>query len=117
MVRRRSTVRFRNGAHRELTCKARSEAHWTALILRAGWELFPYWEEFGRSCPPAWVCEPGGCLTSNSRAGGACQIKVPEYAPRLRARREIEETLALDAAACGWDREVERHRCAGQRIA
>src|SRR6516225_5182706 len=24
----------------------------TALILRGGWELQPYWEEFGRSCPP-----------------------------------------------------------------
>jgi hypothetical protein len=36
-----------------ITCKARSEAHWTALILRGGWELPPYWEEFGRSCPPS----------------------------------------------------------------
>src|SRR5208283_3662783 len=28
----------------------------TALILPAGWELSPYWEESGRSCPPG----PGG---------------------------------------------------------
>ncbi len=42
-------VRFRNGVPQELTCKARSEAHWTALILRRGWELFPCWEESGRS--------------------------------------------------------------------
>ena len=49
MVRRRSTVRFRNGAPQELACEARSEAHWTALILRCGWELFPCWEESGRS--------------------------------------------------------------------
>jgi hypothetical protein len=49
MVRRRSTVRFRNGAPQELTCKARSEALWTALILRGAWELFPCWEESGRS--------------------------------------------------------------------
>ena len=27
-----------------------------ALILPAGWELSPYWEESGRSCPPG----PGG---------------------------------------------------------
>jgi hypothetical protein len=37
----------------------------TALILRGGWELSPYWEESGRSCPtgpgrdshagPAWL--------------------------------------------------------------
>jgi hypothetical protein len=52
MVRRRSTVRFRNGAPQDLACEARSEAHWTALILRCGWELLPYWEESGRSCPP-----------------------------------------------------------------
>jgi integrase len=43
-------------------------------------------------------------------------VTTPEYAPRLRARREVEETLALDAAARGWDREVERHRCTSQRI-
>ena len=50
MVRRRSTVRFRNGAPSTgITCKARSEALWTALILRCGWELLPYWEESGRS--------------------------------------------------------------------
>ena len=49
MVRRRSTVRFRNGAPQEMACEARSEAYWTALILRCGWELLPYWEESGRS--------------------------------------------------------------------
>jgi integrase len=43
-------------------------------------------------------------------------VTTPEYAPRLRARRQVEETLALDAAAHGWDREVERHRCTSQRI-
>lgn len=43
-------------------------------------------------------------------------VTTPEYAPRPRARREIEETLALDAAARGWDREVERHRCTSRRI-
>jgi hypothetical protein len=35
-------------AHR---CKARSETLRTALILLGGWELLPYWEEFGRPCP------------------------------------------------------------------
>jgi integrase len=43
-------------------------------------------------------------------------ITTPEYAPRLRARREVEQTLALDAATRGWDREVERHRCTAERI-
>ena len=49
MVRRRSTVRFRNGAPQELTCEARSEAHWTAPILRGGWGAVADVEEFGRS--------------------------------------------------------------------
>lgn len=43
-------------------------------------------------------------------------VTTPEYAPRLRARREIEESLVLDAAARGWDREVERHRYTSERI-
>src|SRR5205823_13249065 len=33
-----------------LRYKTKSEAHWTALILRYGWEPSPYWEESGRSC-------------------------------------------------------------------
>ncbi|WP_200262026.1 site-specific integrase [Streptomyces sp. HSG2] len=43
-------------------------------------------------------------------------VTTPEYAPRLRARREVEEALAHDAAERGWDREVERHRCTSERI-
>ncbi|MET9532609.1 tyrosine-type recombinase/integrase [Streptomyces sp. NPDC006649] len=43
-------------------------------------------------------------------------VTTPEYAPRLRARREVEQTLALDAAQRGWEREVERHRCTSDRI-
>lgn len=38
------------------------------------------------------------------------------YAPRLRARRLRELELAGDAASRGWEREVERHRCAAARI-
>ncbi|MFE9007411.1 hypothetical protein ACFYOY_35725 [Streptomyces sp. NPDC007875] len=43
-------------------------------------------------------------------------VTTPEYAPRLRARREVELALARDAAERGWDREVERHRCTSERI-
>ena len=43
-------------------------------------------------------------------------VTTPEYAPRLRARHKIEQELALDAAAHGWEREVERHRCTSRRI-
>lgn len=43
-------------------------------------------------------------------------VTTPEYAPRLRARHKVEHELALDAAAHGWEREVERHRCTSRRI-
>ncbi|MGW4824652.1 hypothetical protein ACWEP4_38445 [Streptomyces sp. NPDC004227] len=43
-------------------------------------------------------------------------VTTPEYAPRLRARREVELALARDAAERGWEREVERHRCTSERI-
>lgn len=43
-------------------------------------------------------------------------VTTREYAPRLRARRLRELALAGDAAAQGWEREVERHRCAAARF-
>ncbi len=43
-------------------------------------------------------------------------VTTPEYAPRLRARRQVEQTLAADATERGWDREIERHRCTSERI-
>ncbi len=43
-------------------------------------------------------------------------VTTADCAPRLRARREVEQTLALDAADRGWAREVERHRCTANRI-
>ncbi|OKI28589.1 hypothetical protein A6A25_30710 [Saccharothrix sp. CB00851] len=43
-------------------------------------------------------------------------VTTPAYAPRLRARRQVEQTLATDAAGRGWDREVERHNCTAERI-
>jgi len=48
--------------------------------------------------------------------GCAKFVTTPEYAPRLRRRRQVELTLIKDAAAQGWIREVERHRCTVQRI-
>ena len=42
-------------AHR---CKASSEAPRTALILRSGWGLSPYWEKSGRSSSRAQVGTP-----------------------------------------------------------
>lgn len=43
-------------------------------------------------------------------------MTTPEYAPRLRARREKEFELIEDAISNGWQREVERHRCVVRRI-
>ena len=53
-------------AHR---CKSRSGAPRTALILRKGWELLPYWEEFGRSCSPTG---PGAGQANARGADGEC---------------------------------------------
>ena len=43
-------------------------------------------------------------------------VTTPEYAPRLRRRRRIEQGLVEDAISHGWQREVERHGCAIKRI-
>lgn len=43
-------------------------------------------------------------------------VTTREYAPRLRARRLRELELIEDAVSHGWEREVERHRCAVRRI-
>lgn len=43
-------------------------------------------------------------------------VTTPEYAPRLRARREKEFALIEDAISNGWEREVERHHCTVRRI-
>ena len=43
-------------------------------------------------------------------------VTTPEYAPRLRRRRRIEQELVQDASQQGWQREVERHQCTIQRL-
>jgi integrase len=43
-------------------------------------------------------------------------VTTPTYAPRLRQRRQVELTLAADAATHGWPREVERHRATALRL-
>ena len=43
-------------------------------------------------------------------------VTTREYAPRLRARRQLEMELIADAEAHEWAREVERHRCTMQRL-
>jgi integrase len=43
-------------------------------------------------------------------------VTTPEYAPRLRARLEVEQQLVQDADDRGWTREVERHTSIGRRL-
>ncbi len=43
-------------------------------------------------------------------------MTTPAYAPRLRERRHVELSLAIDAATRGWPREIERHQYTAQRI-
>jgi hypothetical protein len=43
-------------------------------------------------------------------------VTTPAYAPRLRRRHQVELTLAADAEARGWPREVEWHRATAVRL-
>ncbi|MEV4178935.1 hypothetical protein [Nonomuraea sp. NPDC049709] len=43
-------------------------------------------------------------------------VTTPDYAPRLRARLEVEQQLIQDADERGWAREVERHTAVARRL-
>jgi site-specific recombinase XerD len=94
-----------------------------AAILRAG------------AMPPdsiAWLkanffrteLELGHCLRLPEEGPCECDlyltcakfVTTPEYAPRLRERREREIALAEEARKRGFTREEERHECTRQRI-
>ncbi len=68
--------------------------------------------------------ELGHCLRLPSEGPCECDlylncakfVTTPAYAPRLRERLKIEETLAKDAENRGWPREVERHHATIGRI-
>jgi integrase len=68
--------------------------------------------------------ELGRCLRLPQEGPCECElylncpkfVTTPEYAPRLRVRREKEFGLIEDAISNGWEREVERHRCTVRRI-
>jgi len=68
--------------------------------------------------------ELGRCLRLPQEGPCECDLYLtcakfvtsPEYAPRLRRRRRIEQELVEDAAAHGWQREVERHQCTIRRL-
>jgi integrase len=68
--------------------------------------------------------ELGHCLRLPQEGPCECElyltcakfVTTPAYAPRLRERRRVELTLASDAAARGWSREVERHHTTARRV-
>ncbi len=68
--------------------------------------------------------ELGRCLRLPQEGPCECElyltcakfVTTPEYAPRLRRRRRIEQDLVEDAAAHGWQREIERHQCTIRRL-
>lgn len=68
--------------------------------------------------------ELGHCLRTPAEGPCECDLVLTcskflttsDYAPRLRARMEVEDQLIADATARGWDREVERHQAARSRI-
>ena len=43
-------------------------------------------------------------------------VTTPDYAPRLRARLEVEPQLFQDSDERGWTREVERHTAVARRL-
>ncbi len=68
--------------------------------------------------------ELGHCLRLPQEGPCECDLSLtcakfvttPEYAPRLRQRRERELLLIEDALQRGWAREVERHRATMTRL-
>ena len=85
---------------------AESEVNW----LKAN--FFKTEMELGRCLrlPQEGPCECDLYLTC------AKFVTSPEYAPRRRRRRRIEQELVEDATAHGWQREVERHQCTVRRL-
>ena len=43
-------------------------------------------------------------------------LTTSDYAPRLRARIDVEQQLIDDAAARSWPREIERHAATKRRL-
>lgn len=68
--------------------------------------------------------ELGHCLRLPQEGACECDLALTcakfvttvAYVPRLQQRRQLELQLAADAAARGWPREVERHRCVATRL-
>jgi len=68
--------------------------------------------------------ELGHCLRTPAEGPCECDLVLTcskflttsDYAPRLRARMEVEQRLIDDAAVRGWPREIERHEATKRRL-
>lgn len=68
--------------------------------------------------------ELGHCLRLPAEGPCECDLYLTcakfvttrEYAPRLKARLDIEQQLVEDAAERGWTREAERHTAIARRL-
>jgi hypothetical protein len=68
--------------------------------------------------------ELGHCLRTPAEGPCECDLVLTcskflttsDYAPRLRARLDVEQQLIDDATARGWQREIERHTATRQRL-
>jgi hypothetical protein len=68
--------------------------------------------------------ELGHCLRTPAEGPCECDLVLTcskflttsEYAPRLRARLDVEQQLIDDVTVCGWQREIERHTATKTRI-
>ena len=68
--------------------------------------------------------ELGHCLRTPAEGPCECDLVLTcskflttsDYAPRLRSRLAVEQQLIDDAAARGWQREIERHTATTKRI-
>ena len=90
MVRRRSTVRFRNGA----PLKDQVSAHCTAYPTpRTG--ALPYWEESGRSCPP-------GPTEQARSAREGHRVALPGSAAETRGLRAVSWGCAFNGVLARW---------------
>lgn len=68
--------------------------------------------------------ELGHCLRTPAEGPCECDLVLTcskflttsDYAPRLRARLEVEQQLIDDATARGWTHEIERHEATKRRL-
>ena len=89
----------------------------TALVPEMLVSILPLFMRGGCAQSSAWESLLYYITFSITQSAGEPKfVTTPEYAPRLRRRRKIEQELVEDALARGWQREVERHQCTIRRF-